>query len=79
MAKHYKIELGADDLGQLLDGLEIRAESWRRTATYLRTGDTPDGSFFTIEECSDEGEAVGIASHYEAIIGKICKQMEEQL
>ena len=66
-------------MGQLLDGLEIRAESWRRTAAYLRTGDTPVGSFFTIEECSDEGEAIGIASHYEAIIGKIRKQMEEQL
>lgn len=38
MAKIYHIELSEDDLGQLLDGLEVRAESWERTAEYLRSG-----------------------------------------
>lgn len=76
MAKNYRIELDEHDLGQLLDGLEIRAESWRRTAEYLRTGNTQDDELFIIEECSDEEEADGIALLYETIIGRIRKQME---
>ena len=78
MAKHYRIELDEQDWGQLLDGLEIRAESWRRTAEYLRTGVMPDGELFLIEECGDEEEADEVATHYEAIITSIQKQMEAQ-
>lgn len=78
MAKHYRIELDEHDLGQLLDGLEIRAESWRLTADYLRTGEMPDGELFLIEECSDEEEANGLAAYYEAIIKNIQSQMEVQ-
>ncbi len=78
MAKTYRIELDEHDLGQLLDGLEIRADSWRRTAEYLRAGDMPDGEFFIIEECSDEEEAEGLAAHFEAIIKNIQSQMEAQ-
>lgn len=76
MAKHYQIELDEDDWGQLLDGLEIRAESWRRTARYLRAGETPDGELCMIEECSDEDEADGLAARYEAIIKNIQTQMK---
>jgi hypothetical protein len=76
MAKRYRIELEAQDLGQLLDGLEVRAESWRRTAEYLRTGEMPDGELFIIDECSDEEEADEIAAQYEAIIKNIQNQME---
>lgn len=79
MAKKYRIELDEHDLGQLLDGLEIRAESWKRTAEYLRSGDMPEGEPFVIEECSDEEEADEIAAHYEAIIKNIQSQMEAQL
>jgi hypothetical protein len=71
MAKRYRIELEAQDLGQLLDGLEVRAESWRRTAEYLRTGE-----LFIIDECNDEEEADEIAAQYEAIIKNIQNQME---
>lgn len=78
MAKRYRIELEQQDLGQLLDGLEVRAESWRRTAGYLRTGEMPDGEFFIIEECSDQEEAAEIAAHYGAIIKSIQNQMEAQ-
>ena len=78
MAKHYRIELDEHDLGQLLDGLEIRAESWRRTAEYLRTEEMPDGEFFIIEECSDEEEADGLAARYEGIVQNIKGQMEKQ-
>jgi hypothetical protein len=79
MTKTYRIELDEHDLGQLLDGLEIRAESWKRTAEYLRAGDMPDdGELFMIEECSDEDEAEGMAAHFEAIIKNIQSQMEAQ-
>ena len=60
MAKIYRIELDEHNLGQLLEGLEIRAESWRRTADCLRTGEMPDGELFLIEKCSDEEEADGL-------------------
>ena len=78
MAKQYRIELEEQDLGQILDGLEVRAESWRRTAEYLRAGDMPDGELFLIEDCSDEEEAEEIATRYEAIIKTIRSQMEVQ-
>ena len=77
MAKYYQIKLDEHDLGQLLDGLEIRAESWKRTADYLRTGEMPDGELFLIEDCSDEEEADGL-SRYEEIIKNIKGQMEAQ-
>ena len=78
MAKIYRIELDDIDLGQILDGLETRADSWEKTADYLRTEETPGGDFFLIEECSDPEEADGIAEHYRSIIAKIQEQMEAQ-
>ena len=57
MAKNYCIELDDLDLGQLLDGLESQAESWEKTADYLRTEEMPDSEIFLIEECSDLEEA----------------------
>ena len=78
MVKRYRIELDEHDWGQLLDGLEIHTESWRRTAEYLRTEEMPDGEFFIIEECSDEDEAEELAARYEAIIKNIRSQMEGQ-
>lgn len=78
MAKNYRIELDDLDLGQLLDGLESRAESWEKTADFLRLGEEPDGEFFLIEECSDEEDADEIAGHFRSIIGKIRRQMESQ-
>jgi hypothetical protein len=78
MAKQYRIELEEQDWGQLIDGLEIRADSWKRTAQYLRDGELPEGEFFMIEECGDDEEAEEVAAHYEAIIRKIQSQMEGQ-
>lgn len=76
MQRIYRIELDCFDLGQLLDGLEARAEAWEKTADYHRTGESdPD---FLIEECNGADEAAGIASHYRSIIAKILKQREEQ-
>jgi len=76
MQRIYSIELGDLDLGQLLDGLETRAEAWEKTAGYHRTGESPPD--FIVEECNDADEADGIARHYRSIIAKIQKQREEQ-
>jgi hypothetical protein len=78
MRKTYTLQLDDLDLFQLLDGLALRAESWERTAEYLRTDKMPDGEFFIIEECSSPEEADGIAAHYRAIIQRIQQQMEAQ-
>lgn len=78
MAKTYHIELDELDLGQALDGLEVRAESWERTADYLRTEQMPQGEFFIVEECHEPEEAEGIAKRYRSIITKIRNQMEAQ-
>ena len=76
MQKTYRIELSEFDLGQLLDGLNIRAEAWERTAQFHRTGEaSPD---FIVEECRDAEEAEKIAAHYRDIISKILKQREAQ-
>lgn len=78
MAKNYRIELESNDLGQLLDGLEMRAVTWEKTADYLRNGGSSDAEPFIIEECSKPEEADDIAEHYRSIIGKFREQMEAQ-
>jgi hypothetical protein len=78
MAFTYRIELNDLDLGQLLGGLETRAESWERTAEHLRTKTMPEGEFFLVEECSKPEEADSIAKHYRSIIRKIQSQIEAQ-
>jgi hypothetical protein len=78
MEKHYKIDLSEHDLGQLLDGLEARKDSWMRTADYLRAGDQAEEEFFLIEECSDEDEAAEIAADYGRIIAKLVNQRDLQ-
>jgi hypothetical protein len=76
MQKSYTIQLDGHDLGQFLDGLELRAESWERTAEYLRSGQSAGD--FIVEECSKPEEADNIAAHYRSIINKIRQQMEAQ-
>jgi hypothetical protein len=76
MREFYSIRLSGHDLGQLLDGLEVRAETWEKTAAYHRTGESP--ADFIIE-CGDAKEAERIASHYRSIIAKIREQRETQL
>jgi len=63
---------------KLLDGLECRAESWDKTAEFLRADGMPDGEFFLIEECSDPDEADTIAGHYRLILSKVRRLMEAQ-
>ena len=76
--RKYRIELDSQDIGQVLDGLEVRRDAWRRTAEVLESGEMPDGEFFVAEECSDADEARWLAERYDAIIGKIREQMDGQ-
>jgi hypothetical protein len=77
MNKTYSIQLGENDLGQVLDGLREREESWRRTADYFRSGGDCDNAF-AIEECNDEHEADCIAQLYSRIISDLERQRKEQ-
>jgi hypothetical protein len=70
MGKQFTIQLDILDIGQLFDGLVIRAKSWERTAEYLRTEQLPKGEMFIVEECSDPQEADGIAADYRSITSK---------
>ncbi|HNI04352.1 MAG TPA: hypothetical protein PL010_06930 [Flavobacteriales bacterium] len=74
--KEYVIRLSGSDLGQVIDGLEARTSAWHHTATYLETGEAPDG--FLIEECEDAEEARRIAEHYQRILTAMVEQMMEQ-
>lgn len=78
VVKTYTIEFGASEIGQVLDGLEIRAQAWEKTAIYLRTGKSPDNEMFVIEECKGPEEAEQIAGCYRSIIQSICSQMVER-
>jgi hypothetical protein len=77
MGKTFRITIDSFDLGQILDGLRVRAEAWRNTAEYLETGLVPDDSFIC-EECRDAEEATKIADHYDKVIADIQRQIEEQ-
>jgi hypothetical protein len=78
MSQNYHIQLSGNDLGQLLDGLEIRAESWENTANYLHNEKNLTDEFILIEECSQPEEADNIANHYRSIVATVRKQMLAQ-
>ena len=77
MDKQLQISLDSHDLGQLLDGLRIRADAWQKTAEYLESGYVSDDSLIC-EECSDPKEAKAIARHYSKIITQIERQVQRQ-
>lgn len=74
MGTLHTLKLDSYDIGQIIDGLRCRADSWRETADYLESGHTSRDDFVA-EECSDADEAKSIASHYERII----RELETQL
>jgi len=77
VGKQFKIEVESIDLGQILDGLRSRQESWKNTAIFLRDGFFPDDAL-VCEECSDPDEAEKIVRHYERIIRSIEQQIDQQ-
>ncbi|MCU0792354.1 MAG: hypothetical protein MUE42_05790 [Opitutaceae bacterium] len=68
------LKLDSNDIGQIIDGLRWRADSWRETADYLESGHASRNDF-AAEECSDAEEARSIASHYERIIREVATQL----
>ena len=77
MGKTFHVTLDGFDLGQILDGLRCRQESWANTSIYLHDDYFPDDSF-ACEECSDPDEAQKITDHYQRIISAIERQIEER-
>lgn len=75
--REYVIRLSRHDLGQIIDGLEVRLKAWRDTASYLRTGDPPHPNF-VMEECRDAEEAERLADHYDRIIRSLFNQQQAQ-
>jgi hypothetical protein len=65
MGKEIHLKLDSLDVGQILDGLRCRQESWANTAIYLRDGYFPDDAF-VCEEFSDPAEAQSIADLFSA-------------
>ena len=78
MRTEISITLTQNEIGQVLDGLEVRADAWEKTAAYLRSDGVPEDADFVIEECSDAAEAGAIASDYRSIIEKIQTQRDAQ-
>jgi hypothetical protein len=74
MGTLHTLRLDSNDIGQIIDGLQSRAESWRQTAAYLESGHAARDDFIA-EECSDAHEANAIANHYERIV----RELEIQL
>ncbi len=77
MPKSFQIHLESNDLGQLLECLRVRADSWHKTSEFLQTGQTIEESFIA-EDCSNPDEAKSIADHYEKIITQIEQQIQKQ-
>jgi hypothetical protein len=77
MGKEFQINIDSLELGQILDGLRSRQESWKNTAIFLRDCFFPDDSF-VCEECSDPDEAEKIADRYQRIISSIEQQVDTQ-
>jgi hypothetical protein len=77
MGKEIQLRLDSLDVGQILDGLRCRQQSWSNTAIYLRDDYFPDDAFIC-EECSDPTEAQNIADFYQRIIADIEQQVDQQ-
>lgn len=71
MKTKISIELEIVDWGQVMDGLECRAEQYDRTAHYYEV----DGGDECIEEVSSAEEARNLAKWYRRIVKDIRKQL----
>jgi len=73
--RQVAVVLDRADWGQIIDGLDQRAERWEETARYLR-GEPMNDPDELIEECGDDEEAAGIARQYRRIIAAIDGQLD---
>lgn len=67
------ILLSRNDIGQLLDGLDVLIEQWEATAEHLETGRSSDDE--CIREAHDAQEARDIAATYLQIRNRISEQI----
>ena len=74
MDENIVLTLPALAVGQILDSLYIRLETWEYTEEYLNTGYVHEP--YCIEECSHADEARRIADYYKDIIESIEKQAD---
>ena len=68
-----ELKLSRNDLGQVIDGLCVRRDSWRYTQRHLEDGYVESDRL--IEECSNADEASDIADCYDRIISQVQSQM----
>jgi hypothetical protein len=78
MGRQVLLNLDSVDVGQILDGLRSRQESWANTAIFLRDGYFPNNAF-VCEECSNPHEAQRIADYYQRIIESVERQTDAQV
>lgn len=74
MKSKYTVTLSSVDIFQTIDALSSRAESYEKTARYLK-GNYEANEYIVIEECRDHLEAQVIANHFREIIKKIEDQI----
>jgi hypothetical protein len=77
MEREIVLRLTPSEVGQLMDGLEVHTDRWRKTAILLEDGFLDEEDFVPFE-CHKASEARWIALFYEKILDKIQKQFEEQ-
>ncbi|MBW3538997.1 MAG: hypothetical protein KY476_01890 [Planctomycetes bacterium] len=70
------LQLPANDVGQVLDGLEVLIEQWEATREFHETGEPSED--VCIRECSDAEEADSIARFYREIKSRIEEQYRAQ-
>lgn len=71
--ENIQISISRNDLGQLLDGLEVLIDQWQATANYLTTGVIEDHDT-CIRECHKPEEAQAIAQTYRHIADQLMQQ-----
>jgi len=69
----HTLTLSNDDVLQILDALQLRAESWENTMRYAKGERTVEE--LPIEEHSSAREADAIAAHFRNIVHTIETQM----
>ncbi len=65
------VKLDDVDWGQIIDGLEVRAWQYERTAHYYETGSGDE----CIEEVNDASEARNLAAWYRRLVAQIRDQL----
>ena len=75
--KMYTITLPAEDVLQMLDVVDARAEAWERTSRYLEN-DYVDPDEGPIEACNSIEEAKAIEEHYRYLAASIRRQIDDR-